>query len=111
VADEKLASLNAPRVVSQADERWMSTNEVESAVWTNLMDMKQGELRVIPGENANLVIRRGAFRGSRQLTYDEVRPLIRNDLMQKKEEAAWNEYVQGRLKELSLQPLAGPPTP
>ena len=103
VADETVSVLSNNQVQVQSDDRWFDSTTMASNVWAGLQDMQQNEVRTFPeGTNATIVVRRGTFRGQRQLTLDEARSVIVNELATRKANEAWNEFIQKKRKTLGV---------
>ena len=102
VSDDALKSLNARALVLQSSGRWMSSNDLASAIWTNLPAMKQGDGRLFETESGPLLIRRGAYREQRVPLFDEARAEVHALLLRQKQEEAWQKYLVQKKKDIGF---------
>jgi hypothetical protein len=102
VADETVATIKAPRLVSQEAEAWLAQGQISTNVWNGLAQMLANEVRLFPDGSNTMAVRRGAFRAERPLTLDEARPRIVSELTAREGEAAWRKFLEEKAKELGL---------
>lgn len=95
VPDEDLAKLvNVQTQVLMQSGAWLTSNNMNTAIWRGLTLMKEKELRLFPDGPQTLVVRRGPFREPKLLTVQEATPFVRNELIRDRSEQAWSNYLR-----------------
>ena len=102
VSDAALQPLKVKVLGTQASGNWISAAQLAPEIWTNLPAMRQGTVRVFDLNGATLLIRRGMYREMRALSYEQVKGQIEMELRRVKEDAAWQQYLAKKRKELGL---------
>ena len=102
VSDEMLRSLKARALVTQASGNWVTAGQVAPVIWTNLPTMGTNEVRCFDTPAGRILVRRGAMRAPRQLSFEEVRPQVEGEARRAKEETFWNEYLAAKRKTLGF---------
>lgn len=102
VADETVALLKAPRLISADENAWVGMGQMSSNVWSGLMSMQLSEVKLFPDGSNTMVVRRGAFRAQRPLTLEEARPLLIQDLNARQAAAQWQAHIEKTARDLGL---------
>jgi hypothetical protein len=104
VPDADLAPFtNYPALATQGSGRWFTTNDFLPEVYAELPKMQQGEVRLFEMQAGPILIRRGAGRQQRPMTFDEARAQIQIDLQAQRLQKAWDDYIARKRKELGFQ--------
>ena len=102
VADETIAVLTAPRLITADENAWVGMNQMSSNVWSGLMSMQLSEVKLFPDGSNTMVVRRGAFRAQRPLSLDEARPLLVQELNARQAAAQWQAHLEKTARDLGL---------
>lgn len=102
VADETVAVLAAPRILTADENTWVNAGQMSSNVWSGLMAMQLSEVKLFPDGSNTMVVRRGPFRAQRPLTLDEARPLLIQELRARQAGEQWQAQLEKMAREIGL---------
>ncbi len=103
IVESELAALSARQLIATSSPLWVAESSVDANIWKDLPAMKVGDLKSYLVKGEIWIIRRGEFRAKREMTYDEAKEQIKQELINDRANQAWEQFQKAKAKDLGLQ--------